>query len=183
MNLVTPRLILRDLRPEDAAPLARMWSDPLVTLKLGGSRNEAEVRASLEADAAVTPKPALDLWPVVEKASGEVVGHCGLLEKEVDGQPAVELVCVFMRKVWGMGYASEAARAVVDHAFNVLGLKRIVALIEPGNDASVRVVMNVGMHFEKNTLRPGERLVWMYSAGCPEKLPQNGHAGPVVARN
>jgi ribosomal-protein-alanine N-acetyltransferase len=83
MHIETRRLVLRDLQISDAAPLAQIWSDPDVTLFMGGPRDEAQLRQDLEAEAESAAPAAIDLWPVVEKASGEVIGHCGLLEKAV----------------------------------------------------------------------------------------------------
>jgi RimJ/RimL family protein N-acetyltransferase len=83
MHIETRRLVLRDLQMSDAAPLAQICSDPDVTLFRGGPRDEAQLRQDLEAEAESVAPAAIDLWPVVEKASGKVIGHCGLLEKAV----------------------------------------------------------------------------------------------------
>lgn len=104
-----------------------------------------------------------DLWPVVEKATGKVIGHCGLLQKEVDGQQEVELVYVFARASWGRGYATEAAMALRDHAFGQLGLQRLISLIEPENAVSERVAIKVGMRLEKEVVRPGGRTMRVYA--------------------
>jgi RimJ/RimL family protein N-acetyltransferase len=106
-----------------------------------------------------------DLWPVVEKETGEVVGHCGLLEKEVEGRREIELIYVFARSAWGKGYATEMGRALKDYAFEELGLERLIALIEPENVASERVARKVGMRFDREVLRPGGALRRVYVIG------------------
>ena len=78
----------------------------------------------------------------IEKASGRVVGHCGLLDKEIAGRPEVELVYVIAPSAGGRGYATEAGRAIRDHAMTSLRQERLIALIHPENSASERVAAN-----------------------------------------
>jgi ribosomal-protein-alanine N-acetyltransferase len=80
MYIETPRLIVRDLQPADIASLAALWADPNVTAFMGGPRNENDVLRSLEEDVKTLPQADFDLRPVIERASGEIIGHCGLLE-------------------------------------------------------------------------------------------------------
>jgi len=115
---------------------------------MGGPRDFAAIREGLEEDAQAGDQAVMDLWTVVEKASGQVIGHCGLLEKDVDDQAEIELIYVFASDCWGKGYATEAALALRDHAFHRLELRRIIALIDPGNPASVRVAEKIGMQLE-----------------------------------
>lgn len=170
MKIETQRLVIRDLEKEDAGQLAAIWADPAVTAHLGGPRDYETVRKSLEEDAAAPQPPEMDLWPVVDKTGGQVIGHCGLLEKEVDGRGEVEVVYVFDQAVWGRGFASEAAAGVVAYAQGTLGLKRLIALIEPENEASERVALKLGMHLEKEVVRSGgaiRRVYALESGGDP----------------
>lgn len=82
--LETERLILRRQTSADVAFLVGLWSDPEVTRHLGGPRDEAWLRGVFEETAADPLQETLDLWPLVEKASGLPAGHCGLLPKEID---------------------------------------------------------------------------------------------------
>jgi ribosomal-protein-alanine N-acetyltransferase len=86
------------------------------------------------------------------------------LEKEIDGRREVELVYVLRKVFWGKGYATEAAIALKDYAFQKLALKRLVSLIDPENSASQRVATKVGMHYVRDTVRPGERVLRVYVA-------------------
>ena len=81
--------------------------------------------------------------------SGEFVGQCGLTIQEVEGKNEVEIGYLFLRRFWGRGLATEAARAARDHGFNTLGYERLVTLIDPGNLASRRVAEKVGLTLEK----------------------------------
>jgi RimJ/RimL family protein N-acetyltransferase len=69
--------------------------------------------------------------------------------------PHVEIGWRLMRSAWGQGYATEAARAVRDYAFNTLGLQRLIAMIDPSNLASIRVAKKIGMCYEKDILLEG----------------------------
>ena len=126
-----------------------------------GQLGEA-LRQTFEEDARAAIPAQFDLWPVIEKATGKVVGHCGLLDKEVEGRAEVELVYVFDPPAWGKGYATEVAAALRDYARSVLHLQRIISLIEPENEASERVARKIGMQLEKDTLRPGGRVMRLY---------------------
>ncbi len=163
LPIETPRLLIRPLKAEDAPVLAALWADPRVTRFMGGPRIASEIQAGLEEDARLENPPALDLWPVVEAASGAVIGHCGLIEKQIDGQDEVELVYVFAASVWGKGYASEAAAALREAAFHRFGLRRLVSLIEPENAASARVAVKTGLRKDRPVLRPGGRWMDLYA--------------------
>ena len=153
MRIETPRLVIRDLQESDLPALAALWSDPAVTRHLGGPRDYAAVVSALAEDLQASQE-VYDLRPLVDKASGQVIGHCGYLEKEVDGQHEIELVYVLARSAWGKGLASEAARALRDYAFYELKVTRLIALIDPGNDASQRVAQKIGMQMARETIRP-----------------------------
>jgi ribosomal-protein-alanine N-acetyltransferase len=153
--LQTERLILTRLRPEHVPALVDLWTDPEVTRFLGGPRERTSLAADLEKDARKTRPEAYDLWPLVEKSTGNVVGHCGLLDKDIEGKAEIELVYVLAASFWGKGYATEIGLALKRYSFAERGLKRLVSLIEPSNGASERVAVKVGMHMEKEIVRPG----------------------------
>ena len=150
----TERLIVLALEPGHVEALAALWCDPEATAYLGGPRTYEAVCRTLREDLALPEPPPFDLWPTIEKASGRVVGHCGLLDKEVAGRSEVELVYVIEPAVWGRGFATEAGRAIRDHAVTVLRLQRLVALIHPENAASERVAAKLGFRREGEVERP-----------------------------
>ena len=149
------------MRPDDLPALVALWTDPAVTRFLGGPREPVALRAGL-AENLLPDAPPFNLWPVLELAGGRLVGHCGVLDKEVDGRTEYELVYVFAQAAWGQGYATEIGLALRRHAFGALGLTRLISLIEPENAASRRVAEKVGMHHEGDTLRPGGRTLGVY---------------------
>lgn len=160
--LETGRLYLRYQRAGDVEPLVALWTDPEVTRYLGGPRDRAWLEGVFEEIARDPRGEPYDLWVVEEKATGRVVGHCGLLDKEVEGAAEIELTYVIARDAWGQGYATEMARALCHHAFAALGLRRLISLIEPENAPSARVAEKVGMHLDREVVRPGGALRRVY---------------------
>lgn len=163
MLLETERLQIRFLRDEDVPALVSLCIDPEVTRYMGGPRDAEAVRAGLTKDAQWTGEAPLDVLPIVEIVSGEVVGHCGLLPKAVDGRDETELIYVLVPSAWGKGYATEAAGAVMEHAFAVLGLRRLIALIDPENVASGHVAERIGTRYEGDTVRPSGKVLRVYA--------------------
>ena len=89
--LETERLILRRQRSADVLFLTDLWADPQVTRFMGGPRERGWLQSVFEETAEAPYAERYDLWPVVEKGTGRVVGHCGLLDKEVEGRTEIEL--------------------------------------------------------------------------------------------
>jgi ribosomal-protein-alanine N-acetyltransferase len=158
----TERLTIRLLTEPDISLLAAIWADDQVTRFMGGPRVFEEVCASLRRDLE-SPPLRFDLWPVVERNSGVVVGHCGLLPKNVDGREEVELVYVIAAAFWRRGYATEAASAIRDYGFRTLRVPRLVSLIDPAHVASAQVALKLGMKFERDTVRPSGKMMRVYA--------------------
>jgi RimJ/RimL family protein N-acetyltransferase len=167
--LETARLRLRTLRPSDVDFLVGLWTDPEVTRYMGGPRDRTELERSLAEDALAPEARRFDLWPVEERASGRLVGHCGLLDKEAGGRPEIELSYVIAASDRGRGYASEIAAGLRDLAFRPLGLGRLVALIHPQNIASERVAQRVGLRLEREIVRPGGHRRKLYALERPPR--------------
>ena len=96
-------------------------------------------------DRQVTPRPN-GAGP--DETIGEVIGWAGIGPWEPDPSE-VELFYGISKEYWGEGFASEAAQAVMQYAFGTIGLKRLVAVANPENVGSVRVLEKIGMKFEK----------------------------------
>ena len=104
-------------------------------------------------DAALTRRHALEaergfaILAVERKADGQFVGQSGLTLLEGTG-PEIEIAYHFIPPAWGKGYASEAARAVLDHAFTAVGLDRVIGVVMPANIGSWRVLEKAGMRYD-----------------------------------
>lgn len=95
-------------------------------------------------------------YAVVERQYHNVIGYCGLFFfPDINGQPEVEIGYRLRRAAWGQGYATEAVRAIRDYAFYTLGMKRLIALIDPSNVASIRVAEKIGMRYEQKVRLEG----------------------------
>ncbi len=95
-------------------------------------------------------------YAVVTKSNPEVIGYCGLFYfPDLGGQPEIEIGYRLARSAWGLGYATEAAHAVRDYAFSTLGMKRLIAMIDPSNIASIHVAEKIGMQYEKDIMLEG----------------------------
>jgi RimJ/RimL family protein N-acetyltransferase len=142
--LETPRLLLRKLRPSDLDAYALMCADPEVMRHIGTG-------ASLDRNASWRSLAAMlghwqmlgyGMWAIEIRQSGAFAGRVGFLDPP--GWPGFELGWLLGREHWGRGYASEAARAALDYAFETLKRDRVVSLIRPGNERSVRVAQRIG---------------------------------------
>lgn len=88
-------------------------------------------------------------WAVIEKASGALMGHCGL--RYITDIDETEVLYALGKKFWGNGFATEAARASLDFGFREIKLERIIALAAPENVASRKVMEHCGLKYEKET--------------------------------
>src|SRR5579863_318798 len=93
------------------------------------------------------------LWKLILKETGAVAGFCGI-QPLVD-TPDIEIGWWLARDRWGQGLATEAAREALRDAFQRVGLERVVAVAQPANRASIRVMEKLGMSFERNTAHKG----------------------------
>jgi ribosomal-protein-alanine N-acetyltransferase len=98
------------------------------------------------------------MWKLVEKASGEVAGFCGV--QPLRGTDEIEIGWWLVKRCWGKGLATEAARVVMEDAVGRIGLKRIVAVAHVENGRSHRVMEKLGMRFEKNWEYMGTPVVF-----------------------
>jgi RimJ/RimL family protein N-acetyltransferase len=154
--LKTERLLLRQIQFSDTSALMNIFGDGEV-MRFGDGVQPREwvegwVQTCMESYAVHGFSP----YAVVRQSSGEVIGYCGLYYfPDVNGKPEVEIGYRLRRSAWGKGYAAEAARAVCDFAFESLHLKRLIAIIDPANVASIRVAEKIGMHYESEVMFEG----------------------------
>lgn len=153
----TKRLLLRNFHLLDCAALDVVFGDAEVMRFGPGVQDQAWVRNWVRTCLENYYQTlGFGPWAVVKKASARLIGYCGLFYfPDIAGRPEVEIGYRLARAAWGQGYATEAARAVQDYALEVLGLRRLVAIIDPQNTASLRVAEKIGMHFEQEIMLEG----------------------------
>jgi RimJ/RimL family protein N-acetyltransferase len=149
--LETKRLILRRLLPDDLASLYALYSDeeirryfPEGTLTYEETKDELEWFLNGHPD-----HPQLGLWATIHKDTDHFIGRCGLLPWTIEQRPEVEVAYLLDKAYWGQGLATEAAQAIADYGFEQLHLSRLICLIDPQNQASIRVARKIGMTLEK----------------------------------
>jgi len=148
--LETERLILRQFSLEDAPFILELVNDPSFIQNIGdrGVRTLDDARSYIQkGPVASYARNGFGLYLVALKDTGESLGMCGLIRR--DGLDDVDIGYAFLPRFWSKGYAVEAARAVKIYAKDQVGLKRIVAITDPANEGSIRVLEKLGLHFEK----------------------------------
>ena len=95
-------------------------------------------------------------WKVLLKPGDQFIGIAGLLHQEIDNKPETEISYRMLPEHWKKGYATEAAKACKQYAETKLGIKRLISLIHPQNDASIRVANKLGAKRTKSTVFLGE---------------------------
>ncbi len=166
--LETKRLILRRLTLDDLDALATLYSDPEVRRYFPeGTLNPDETREELEWIIDVYyGKYGFGLWATLHKDTGVFIGRCGLLPWTIARRPEVEVAYLLAREYWGQGLATEAARAIVEYGFTHLHFSRLICLIDPANQASLRVATKIGMTSQADVEFDGQREP-LYSLSRP----------------
>ncbi|WP_221326786.1 GNAT family N-acetyltransferase [Actinoplanes sp. L3-i22] len=156
--LTTPRLLLRQWRDDDADAFAPITADPEVMRYIhdGSTLDRAGTGARIALWRRHWEQHGFGLYAVELRATGELIGFTGLATPLFlpEIMPAVEIGWRLGRSSWGQGYATEAARAVVDQARSEFGLKRLVSVHIVGNEASARVMVKLGMRLDRETVQP-----------------------------
>jgi RimJ/RimL family protein N-acetyltransferase len=143
-QLETERLILRSLTQQDFEDYAGIFTDPEVMLYIGEGKPVSRLDAWRQM-AAMIGHWALrgyGLWAVEEKASGKLIGRVGFFNPET--WPGFELGWALAREKWGKGYATEAAQRALAYGFDEMKRDEVISLIDPNNQASIKVAERLG---------------------------------------
>ena len=152
----TDRLIIRHLDSDDVAALCQLFGDAEVMRYGDGVQSRDWVAQWIQRANTHYQQWGYGPYAVVQTATGTLIGYCGLfLFDDVNGRPEVEIGYRLIRSFWGHGYATEAAQAVATYATTTWGIKRLIALIDPSNVASIRVAHKLGMHYEADVMFDG----------------------------
>jgi RimJ/RimL family protein N-acetyltransferase len=166
LHLETDRLVLRPLSLDDLDDMAMLLGDAEALALWGDPLDRDGARSWIERNLARYEADGFGRCAVVLRATGELVGDCGLIRTLVEGAPEVELGWITRRSHWGLGIATEAAGAWRDHAFDTLGLERVVSMVSERNLASRRVAEKLGMTVEREAMW-GDLPHLMYSMRRP----------------
>jgi RimJ/RimL family protein N-acetyltransferase len=146
-TLTTPRLLLRTWSDEDLAPFAAMNADPQVMEFFPKPLDRAESDAIVARIRAHFARHGFAQWAVEVPGVADFIGFVGLSIPRFEAHftPCVEVGWRLAREHWGRGYATEAARAVLEYGFRDLALEEIVSFTTVANTRSRAVMERIGM--------------------------------------
>ena len=153
--LQTERLYLRELVDGDVDDLFAVLGDPVAMQYYPHPFSRDEVVGWIDWIRSSYLENGFGLWGMVLKESGELIGDCGLILQEVEGERLVEVGYHLKRSHWHKGLATEAASASCRHAFETLPIDFVVALVRPENRPSARVAERLGLQVWKSVDRKG----------------------------
>jgi len=147
-TLETDRLEIRKLELDDAGFMLDLLNQPSFHQFIGdrGVRTLEEARTYIEDRAfAAYEKNGFGPFAVVLKTDGRVIGIVSVLDR--DELDHVDIGFAFLPDSWQQGFATEATSAVMDFAFQDLGLEKIIAITQPDNIASIKTLDKMGLSF------------------------------------
>lgn len=177
-TLETDRLLLRMFRETDLDAYADMCADPDVMRFLSGyPQSREEAWRNMAMVVGHWQLRGFGLWAVEEKSTGDFIGRVGCWKPE--GWPGMEIAWTLRQASWGRGFATEAARAALRYAFEVLKQKHVISLIHPENGPSIRVARRIGQRLEgRNEVMGSTVLVYGARSPRPTSIRPSPEAGP-----
>ena len=165
--IVTERLTIRAFTLDDAAFIVTLVNDPdwlrFIGDKAVKTREDAR-RYLATGPLAMYERYGFGLCAIERNKNRATIGMCGLIRRE--GLEDVDIGYALVPEVRGQGFALEAARAVLEHGLTTLRIYRIVAITDPDNAASTRVLEGIGMRFERHVqMGEGAKRVALYTVG------------------
>jgi RimJ/RimL family protein N-acetyltransferase len=148
----TARLAFCEMTPDDLDEMAALLGDPDVMRYYPRPQDRDGALAWIDWNQRLYRREGFGLWLVTLRATGEFAGDCGLTPQEIDGATDIEVGYHFRKDLQCHGYATEAAAACRDHARDVLGANRLIAIIRPDNTPSRRVAEKIGLPHERDTV-------------------------------
>ena len=149
-SINTERLTLRPFTLRDAEFILELVNEPSFIQNVGdrGVRTTSAAEQYLEnGPISSYAKNGFGLLAVTLNETGQPIGMCGLIKREA--LEDVDIGYAFLPRFWLKGYAFKSAQAVMKYAKEVAGLKRVVAIVDPANVPSIRLLEKIGMTFEK----------------------------------
>jgi RimJ/RimL family protein N-acetyltransferase len=167
--LETERLTLRDAVLDDAEFMLRLLNEPSFLRFIGdrGVRTLEDAQRYI-ADRLIESyvRNGFGLWVVERKESPGPIGICGLVKR--DALPDPDIGFAFLPEYWFSGYAFESAASVTAYAFGLLGLPRLLAVVNADNAASIRLLEKLGLRFVRTiALSSGEEPVRLFEREAP----------------
>ncbi|SCZ78205.1 GNAT family N-acetyltransferase [Acidaminobacter hydrogenoformans] len=142
----TERLGLRLLESADIEAIMTFWGNEVVMRYCGGAGSEErELRAVLYYQNLFLQR-GFSVYGVQEKSLNRIIGACGFNPGERTDE--AELIYHFAEAYWGKGYATEAAKACIEHLLGVNSINRLIASVDPRNTISASILEKLGFAYE-----------------------------------
>lgn len=162
--LETDRLILRELCLLDKENLSLILQDKDVMYAYEHAFSDSEVDTWLNNQLRRYKEDGFGLWAVVLKDTDELIGQCGLTVQKIGEKEVVEVGYLFKKAYWHKGYATEAAIACKNYAFNTLDIDEVYSIIRNNNLPSINVAKRNGMSLK------GEFVKQYYGMNMPHLI-------------
>ena len=146
----TSNFTMRPVRASDLEELIAIWADPEVTRFLpsrGVPISRVNTTKSLQSFILHWQQRNYGIWAIIENCSARMIGYCGL--RYLNELDEVEILYGLAKAYWGRGIATKAAKASIGYGFEVINLKRIIAMALADNLASIKVIKNIGLQYQK----------------------------------
>jgi len=173
LQLVSARLFLRPLHETDVDLVLELFTDPEIMEYAGGPVKSERIRTEMAASVRRGADGSIGVWCICRGDTKEPIGTIALLPLPVEAEDTewelvrtgevpegdIEIGYFLRKSEWGQGYVSEAVKRLLEFAFSVASLDEIVAVIDPRNTASRKVLAHTGF------LSEGDRRA--YRETCP----------------
>lgn len=145
MILETKRLYLREMTQDDFHSLCRVLQDGQAMYAYEGAFSDRQVQEWLDRQILRYRRWGFGLWAAILKETDTMIGQCGLTMQPWNGREVLEIGYLFERQHWHKGYATEAAKACKQYAFETLNAREVCSIIRDTNIASQQVALRNGM--------------------------------------
>ena len=153
MILETQRLILREMTCDDFSSLCKHLQDEEVMYAYEHAFSDEKVWSRIEKQFQQYKNNGFGVWAVIIKENGELLGECGPSMQPCDNGEVLEIGYIFQKKYWHRGYATEAAIACREYAFNTLNASEVFSLIRDTNITSQNVAKRNGMTIRRTYIK------------------------------
>ncbi len=179
MILKTQRLYLREMEASDLGALSKILQDEQTMYAYNGAFSPAETQAWLDRQLDRYRTYGFGLWALVIAGTEEMIGQCGLSMQPWKDREVLEIGYLLRRDQWHRGFATEAAKACKEYAFQVLHADAVSSIIRDTNTASQKVAQRNGMQMEDTWVkhyRGADMPHFLFTARPPAAPPLSPHS-------
>lgn len=162
MVLTTHRLNLRKMTVHDIDHLVGIFSDPIAMTHYPATKTREETSDWIDWNLNNYSDYGVGFWIVEDKQTGKFLGQCGIVPQHVNNRLEMEIGYLFIRDVWGNGFATEAALACKHYGFGEMKYPKLISLIDLHNQPSIHVAERIGMKQDR-TVNKWDKDVYVYS--------------------